>query len=246
MKTTGPLLQRKSISRFLQFLTILSSLCLLALTSGALTLLGIGNWLVKEDPLQHATAIAVLTGSLPARALEAAELYRQGYAKEIWLTHPGEEQGALKDLGIHYPSEDEFNVQVLRRSGVPAKAIRILATPIVNTADELDVIGKMLKSRGNETVIIVTSKSHTRRVSSMWSRYHGTDGRVIVHAVKDDDFDSSRWWKTTGSTQQVLHEVMGIANLWAGFPVRSMSHQRESVADNEASNAPKLLPITLQ
>ncbi len=99
MKTTGPLLQRKSISRFLQFLTILSSLCLLALTSGALTLLGIGNWLVKEDPLQHATAIAVLTGSLPARALEAAELYRQGYAKEIWLTHPGEEQGALKDLG---------------------------------------------------------------------------------------------------------------------------------------------------
>src|SRR6202023_3664833 len=91
--------------RLLRFLTIFSSITLVGITLAFFALLSVGNWLVKEDPIQKATAIAVLTGSLPARALEAAELYRHGYAKELWLTHPGDKERPLKDLGIHCPSE---------------------------------------------------------------------------------------------------------------------------------------------
>jgi hypothetical protein len=98
---------------------------------GALTLLGattclaflfrVGKWLVREDPLLPATAIAALSGNTPTRSLEAAELYREGYAKEIWLTHPDVHADALKVLGISYPSEDDFNVRVLRRQGFPRR-----------------------------------------------------------------------------------------------------------------------------
>jgi hypothetical protein len=78
--------------------------------------------------------------------LEAAWLYRDGYAKEIWLTHPGVPADSLKELGIQYPSEDDLNVRVLRREGVPTKAIHVLDTSIVNTADELDVLSTALQS----------------------------------------------------------------------------------------------------
>ena len=48
--------------------------------------LGVGHWLVVEDPLEKASVIVVLSGRMPVRALEAAKLYREGYAPEVWLT----------------------------------------------------------------------------------------------------------------------------------------------------------------
>ena len=72
--------------------------------TGLVILCGVGKWLVREDPLQPATAIVVLSGNIPTRALEAAALYHEGYAKEIWLTHPDVHADALKELGITYPS----------------------------------------------------------------------------------------------------------------------------------------------
>jgi hypothetical protein len=98
--------------------------------------------------MEQATAIAVLSGNTPLRALEAARLYHDGYAKEIWLTHPGATVDALKALGIGYPSEDDVNTRVLRGQGVPTNAIKVLESSIVNTSDELDAISATLKAKG--------------------------------------------------------------------------------------------------
>jgi uncharacterized SAM-binding protein YcdF (DUF218 family) len=229
----------KSTARRLRvFLGIFGALILLAATTGLVILCGVGKWLVREDPLQQATAIAVLSGNIPTRALEAAALYHEGYAKEIWLTHPDVHADALKELGITYPSEDAFNIRVLRRAGVPAKAIRVLDTPIVNTEEELDVISTALKNRGGKTVIIVTNKAHTRRVHILWARYFGTRGEAIVHGLPDDDFVANRWWRDPGSMTQVSHEVLGIVNAWAGLPVRRVQRPApEVVADG--ANTPE-------
>jgi uncharacterized SAM-binding protein YcdF (DUF218 family) len=122
---------------FQRLLAILGALALLTVVTVFFFFLGIGHWLVKEDPLQKADAIAVLSGNFPARAMEAAKLYHEGFAKEIWLTHPGALSGRLKQFGVQYPSEADCNYQVLRKQGVPAKAIHILESSILNTADEL-------------------------------------------------------------------------------------------------------------
>jgi hypothetical protein len=45
-----------------------------------MVLFGVGRWLVVEDPLEKPYAIIVLSGRMPHRAIEAACLYRQGYA----------------------------------------------------------------------------------------------------------------------------------------------------------------------
>lgn len=207
--------------------------------SSLVILAGAGKWLVREDPLQKATAIAVLSGGIPTRALEAAALYHQGYAKEIWLTHPDVHDSTLKQFGISYRSEDDFDARVLRHAGVPAKAIHVLRAPIVNTQEELDAISTELEDRGGDKVIIVTNKSHTRRVHILWTMYYGSRGEAIAHGLPDDDFVSDRWWRDPGSMAQVTHELVGIMNAWAGLPVQRIAHPAPEVMA-EWPNTPPL------
>ena len=234
------------VGQLLRIFAVLGALALLALSAGLALMLSVGHWLVKEDSLQKANAIAVLSGNFPARALEAASLYRIGYAGEIWLTHPGPQSDALTQMGIRYPSEADFNYQVLRRRGVPAKAIHILDSQIINTSDELEVIGSALQQKNNASVIVVTNKAHTRRVHELWNRFDSARGKIIVHGIADDDFDPSAWWTRTADTHQVLHELLGMINVWAGLPMQSALHPREAIAQNELRQSPKLVPVAAQ
>lgn len=230
------------VGHFLRIFAVLGALALLALSAGLALMLGVGHWLVKEDSLQKANAIAVLSGNFPARALEAASLYRSGYAGEIWLTHPGTQSDALAQMGIHYPGEADFNYQVLRRQGVPAKAIHVLDAPIINTLDELDVISSVLRQKNNASVIVVTNKAHTRRVHELWNKLDSARGKIIVHGIANDEFRPSAWWTSTEDTHQVIHEILGMINVWAGLPMQSALHPREAIAQNELQPAPKLVP----
>src|ERR1700690_4238446 len=132
MNFIGPLKKNLPL-RLLRFSTIFCGGALLAIVLTYSSFPLIGNWLVRVDPIREADAIVVLTGSLPVRALEAAELYRAGYAKEVWLTHPSGQKSFSDYPEIHNAGEDECNLQVLLRQGVPAEAIHILDTPIGNT-----------------------------------------------------------------------------------------------------------------
>ena len=222
---------------FRLLLRIVATLILLASATGLVIWLGAGKWLVREDPLQPATAIVILSGNIPSRALEAAKLYHEGYAKQIWLTHPHAHDGRLRDIGMSYPSEDDFNTLVLRRQGVPAKAIHVLDPPIVNTAEELDVISTALLTGGGQKVIIVTNKAHTRRVHILWTKYFGERGEAIVHGIPDDGYVANRWWTDPGSTTQVTHEVLGILNAWAGLPVQRVPRPMSEVIAKEHVSA---------
>src|SRR5271154_5445826 len=142
--------------------------------------LNLGRWLVHEDPLQNADAIAVLSGRMPDRALEAARIYKQGYAPEVWLTHAVEPGATLQKLSVHYTGEDEYDRQILLHQGVPADAIRVLDPPIVNTADEMKTIGAALQTSLHRTVILVTSRVHTRRTRKLWDLLSSRDGKAIV------------------------------------------------------------------
>ena len=194
-------------------------------------MVGLGHWLVREDSLQRANAIAVLSGGFPGHVLEAADLYRQGYAKEIWLTNPGGDTPELKSTGIHFPGEADFNFQVLCRQGVPARAIRVLDGPMLNTADELDVISGLLQKQKQTAVIVVTDKPHTRRVRTLWNQFDAARGKAIVHGVNSDDFDPYGWWKSIEDTRQVIHEMLGIINVWAGLPMRTRLRGKTSMAE---------------
>jgi hypothetical protein len=157
---------------------------------------------------------------MPLRALEAAKLYRNGYAPKIWLTHSTEPGATLGAMGISYTGEEVYNLQILRHEGVPADAIQVLEPPIVNTADELEAVSAALTQEKDKTVIIVTTKVHTRRVRILWHRIAKGRGQAIVRAASDDPFVPGRWWRTTGDALDVVREFLGILNAAARMPLR--------------------------
>jgi len=181
--------------------------------------LGVGHWLVAEDPWQKADAIAVLSGRMPLRVLEAAKLYRAGCAKEVWLTHESGTANSLQALGIRYVGEEIYNRQILVHEGVPAQAIRDLEPATENTADEVQAIAGELKKGNQSSVIIVTSKVHTRRVRTLWHRLVGNSPRAIIRAASDDPFKPGRWWRTSRDALDVVRELLGLLNAWAGLPL---------------------------
>jgi uncharacterized SAM-binding protein YcdF (DUF218 family) len=185
-----------------------------------LVFLNVGRWLIREDPLRKANAIAVMSGRMPERALEAARIYQQGYAPRVWLTHSTEPGATLAKLSVHYVGEEEYGKQLLVREGVPESAIEVLDPPIMNTADEMKTIGGALAKEKDATVILVTSKVHTRRVRALWKRLAAKDGGAIVRGVADDKFDPGHWWRTTGDALDVVRELLGLLNAWAGLPLQ--------------------------
>jgi uncharacterized SAM-binding protein YcdF (DUF218 family) len=180
---------------------------------------GVGRWLVVEDPLVKARAIVVLSGAMPLRAMEAAKLYREGYAQEIWLTHSTEPGETLEEMGIPFAGEDYYDTRVLIHEGVPPEAIHVLEPPIVNTADEIKVAAAALARGKDGTVIFVTTKVHTRRVRLLWRRLAPGQGQAIARAASSDPFDPRHWWRTTSDALDVVREVLGLLNAWAGLPL---------------------------
>ena len=183
---------------------------------------GLGRWLVVADPLQRARAAVVLSGGAPYRAIEAAEIFRGGWAAAVWITRPPREaeemvmaRFSLKiDLG-----DESSNRLILERLGVSPRFIRTLTAAPRNTAEEVATIAAELTRTQGDRVIIVTSKSHTRRVRATWRAVVGSPGLVVRYADLDR-FDGARWWERTDDALAVSREVFGLLNVWAGFPVR--------------------------
>jgi uncharacterized SAM-binding protein YcdF (DUF218 family) len=182
--------------------------------------LGLGRWLVVEDPLVKARAIVVLSGAMPLRALEAAKLYNQGYAPQVWLTHSAEPRETLEHMGISFAGEEVYNTRVLIHEGVPSQAIRVLDPPIVNTADEIKAVDTALAPDKNAVVILVTTKAHTRRTRLLWRKMTSGQRQAVVRAAATDPFDPAHWWHSTSDALDVVREVLGLFNAWAGLPLR--------------------------
>lgn len=180
----------------------------------------VGRWLVVEDPLVHADVIVVLSGRLPERALEAARVYQGGYADQVWISPPVSPVEELKDMKIAYLGEDFYNEKVLMAQGVPPDSIRILDRPDANTEAEVRQIAENLRALNLHSVIIVTSKPHTRRVRTIWRKLVGSDLRMMVHYAHDDPYDGAHWWRHTQDGLDVVRETLGLLNAWAGFPLR--------------------------
>jgi uncharacterized SAM-binding protein YcdF (DUF218 family) len=154
--------------------------------------------------------------------MEAAQIYRQGWAPEVWLfkDDPRGADEAFAMLGIHHITEEEYAKQVLERLGVPTAAILILESPATNTKNEFELLREELRRQTGEKVILVTSPVHTRRVKAIWRRVVGSRPQAIVRHDTSEPTDPAHWWRSTNDVQDVLHEILGLINTSLGFAVR--------------------------
>ena len=182
----------------------------------------LGKYLMVEDPLEKSAAIVVLAGDFPYRALEGASLYHSGWAPEVWVTTGimrQEEKRALK-IGVRYIREEAYNREALELLGVPGGKIHPLKGKAQNTAEEARFIAGLLKDKKEDRVILVTSKSHSRRLKVTWRALVGDSPRAIVRYAREDPFDPGSWWQYTDDALSVIREVFGILNVWMGFPMK--------------------------
>lgn len=194
---------------------ILAPILLLAF----LALPRLGSWLVVEDPLEKSDAILVLGGSRFERPLEAVDLYNAGWAPRVFLTRQISDFGerALMERGIAFPREVDQQIEVMTRLGVPSSAITVLEEAD-STADEADFLRKLAIGDHFASVIIVTSKQHTRRARLVMRRRVGDLGtRVIMRYSHYDRSNTDQWWRTRATARFTLFESQRLFAYWAGL-----------------------------
>ncbi len=212
----------KPLRRIFKILVILVILTLVTLYFAHPPILReLARFLFVEDPLEPASAIIVLSGSLPYRPLEAAQLYQAGWAPRVILTRASVSMRfvALKTLGLEQPEPHEISRQVLLKFGVPNEEITVVQGRINSTLSEAQqVLNELTPAEGTKW-IVVTSKAHSRRARLIWQHVAQDRVKVILRSPKEDPtFHVQGWWKKNQAIEMVAHEYMGLVNCWLGFP----------------------------
>lgn len=203
-----------SISRFQR----ISALVVVLLITAAL--LGAGRMVTREDPLQKADAIYVLGGSWVERWLEAADLYREGYAPSVVISR-GTIEGGGRELarrGVPFPGPGELGRNaMIGPLQMPATAVAVLTTDVDNTAQEAEAIRPIVAERRWRRLIVITDRASTRRAGFAMRRVLGPDIDVIMRGPRLDRFPPDQWWKSRANFRTVFYEAPKLLAYWFGL-----------------------------
>lgn len=193
-----------------RFTRVLGVLVLIVLLAVAAACPFAGRYLIIDTPLQKADAIVMLDGGRTGRWLEAAELYKEGYAQHVLLS-PGYADPAgdrLRSSGVRYPRAVDVVREVYTQLGVPAESIQIMPGGYDNTADEAAGARRIAQIRGWTSIIVVTSPYHTRRALYAFQReFSGTGVTVQARASRFEQARPDGWWRSRSDLRWVLSEM---------------------------------------
>jgi uncharacterized SAM-binding protein YcdF (DUF218 family) len=168
----------------------------------------IGHYLVVEEPLEPADAIIVPSGSFPDRILEAVTLYQQGFAPRILLCRERENPAfrRLREMGVGVPHGYDLNRSVAEQLGVPPEALVVINQPPGSTSSEARRVLGYARERDYRTLLVVTSKYHTRRASYIYRHLAGDTMRFVIRPAREDAFRPDAWWRNRAMTRRVVIE----------------------------------------
>jgi uncharacterized SAM-binding protein YcdF (DUF218 family) len=173
---------------------------------------GIGNFLVTEDKLRKADVIMMLRGAPTERILTAVELFDAGWAPLIVIadskSEPGREE-FRKRVGDAFIGKS-FTERAVMALGVPEGAFRLLDKEVQGTWDEAWVASTFMRENGHETMLLVTSKWHSKRASLTFRSVSEREGDFNIVAVPSmyDSFSPGRWWRSERDAELVFREYI--------------------------------------
>jgi uncharacterized SAM-binding protein YcdF (DUF218 family) len=176
-----------------------------------------GEWLVKDDRPSHADAMIMLMGGFSDRVLHASDLYREGISGRLFMVE--DYMGPyrmLEERGVEIITNSEQVRNAAVHLGIPADSIEILPGEARSTLSEAMVVRDMLlRNTGIDTLLIVSSASHTRRARIIFSsvfRDTGVPVTVLSSPSSYTSFSASDWWKDKEGIQAVLSEYIKVAS----------------------------------
>jgi uncharacterized SAM-binding protein YcdF (DUF218 family) len=167
-----------------------------------------GRQLVHDDPLRRVDAIIALASGLD-RLVEAADLFKDGYAAQLVLTSepltPAEE--FLIDRRIEVETADRRRRRILEALGVPASAIVILPEPVNSTVEEAHVFAKWASTHPVRSLMIVTSPPHTARARlTFMHELQDRNIEVFSRAARLGAFRPDSWWRSRATLRDGVLE----------------------------------------
>jgi len=188
---------------------LVSGVCGVLAVVTAVALVFAAQWLhVENKPQKNAVAI-VLAGGF-SRAFYAADLYRDGYVKKIYISraHISSVDKEIEKLGIPRLRQEEIYRRILVKKGVPAAAIAIMGKGSLSTLEEAREARTLFRDKPGETLLVVTSPYHVRRAEFIFSRIM-PKRKVIVLSTPYEPFPE-KWWTNQNAARNVLLELFKI------------------------------------
>lgn len=201
--------------RIVRVLTYLFSFFLLLFLLRFPILRALGNNLVCEDPVVHADAIYALGGASLERGGEAARLFQQGWAPRVICTSEAIPSIYLAD-GVDR-SEAEVTRDVAMRGGVPLEQCLALEQG-TSTQEESEAILDLAKREGQDTIIIVSSMFHLRRIAFVFRDRFAEEGiTVVLRGAPSVSFKEEEWWRYEDGLIMCQNEYVKLLYYWLKY-----------------------------
>ncbi len=195
-----------------------------ALFAYFLLLPGMGRFLVQDSPPGAADVVVVLNTGVEyyPRLIQAAELVRTGRAHRVVINGNRKTPvlRRLEAMGFQPAAPwDEDRKRILELLGVGREqVVAVEAQDAYDTISEARAVAASLRSQPIDSVLLVTSKYHTRRAHFIWRRELGDSIRVTPVAAAQDPYDPNGWWRHGRQIRWVLAEYGGWLFLaWQGL-----------------------------
>jgi uncharacterized SAM-binding protein YcdF (DUF218 family) len=112
----------------------------------------------------------------------------------------------LEELGVHVLRGSGLNRDVAEQLGVPAAAIEVVDRSAASTFSEALAALQYARDHGYASILLVTSKYHTKRAAWIYRTLAGDSIRIISRPAREDSFDPNAWWHDRASTRRVFVE----------------------------------------
>lgn len=189
---------------------------LVVLWSFRLSLLrALGDHLIDPDPLVSADAVYVLGGAPVERGIAAARLLRNGQVPKAYcvggVVHP-----VLEAEGIRL-TDAALGRRVMVRAG--ADSTRVGELPVgTSTWEEAGAILDHAVAQGFDTVMVVSTEFHVRRVKRVFrKRLEGRPITVVVRPAASLRYDSAQWWRSEEGLLMVNNEYVKTIYYWLNY-----------------------------
>ena len=165
-----------------------------------------GSYLIHESDLRTSDAIVVLGGNSLDRGLHAYSLYQQKYAPKIVCTG-GNVPSVLSAIGEPL-FESEVSRRLILAEGVDSSAVVALSAS-TSTFEEAIEIKEYVERNGLKSLIVVSSKFHTKRVSQVFDNaFEGSGITILYSGAPSSSYDEALWWKSESGMIMVNNEYM--------------------------------------
>lgn len=172
----------------------------------------LAHFLIVDQEPEHADAVVVLSTGMEyySRLMEAASLYANGHVDKVVINgnRKNDELRELERMGYERCcSWDEGSLRILELLGVPRNdVVTVSAEDAYDTVTESDAVAAALIAKDIKSIIITSSKTHTRRAYNIWQRKHGDSFTISCVAAKNDPFRPDAWWKDGRNARWILYE----------------------------------------